>query len=167
MALQWLKRAYGQLRPPRQAELRAGFFARYPPGASLLVHAGLPDGWLAKLVHEPGGGGHFRIDTRQPAYRASPPPRRPMPVHWLVRAHVLRLGLPLPLLVRVVEGEGLLVRHLRRHGGTCDAAEVGPLYEDMGKRPHFRLIPDHGGGFHAEAVLDMADNAMDTPYGLI
>lgn len=166
MPLTVMKTVWGRLRPPRKPALREAFFARYA-GCSLLVHAGFPEQWLGKLVHEPGGGGHFRIDTRQPAYSAPRLPRRPLGVHWVIRSHILPLGLPLPLLVRANVDHSLLVRHLQRHGGICDPAEVGPLYEDMLARPHYCLRPAADGGFTAEAVLSPDENTMETPYGLI
>jgi hypothetical protein len=166
LALRALSAAWRRLRRPREPELRRAFYDRFPAGSALLVHAGFPEQWLGKLLHEPGGGGHFRIDIRKPSFSRPRPPRRPLAVQWLVRSHVLPLGLPLPLLVRVGSDGSLLVRHLRRHGGLCDPAEVGPLYEDMVQRPHYRLFPA-GGGFRAAAVLPPEDNALDTPYGLI
>jgi hypothetical protein len=154
-----------RLRPaPSVANLRQRFFDRYA-GCTLILHQGFPEGWLGKLVHEPGGGGHFRIDVRQPAYSGRPP-RRPAPVQWLVREHVLPLGLPLPLLIRVEDRDHLRVRHLRRHGGICQPEEVGMIYEDMAARPHALLLPEDD-GFAVDWGIDVEDNMLDTPYGMI
>ena len=43
------------------------FLARYA-GRTLIVHAGFPPDWLEELLKQPGGGGYFRLDSRQ-AYR--------------------------------------------------------------------------------------------------
>ena len=154
-----------RLRPaPSAADLRQRFFDRYA-GCSLIVHQGFPEGWLGKLVHEPGGGGHFRIDVRQPAYRGDPP-RRPAPVQWLVREHILPLGLPLPVLVKVEERDHLRVRHLRRHGGVCQPEEVAMIYEDIAARPHALLLPEDD-GFAVDWGINLEDNRVDTPYGMI
>jgi len=154
-----------RLRPaPEAGSLRQRFFDRYA-GCSLIVHQGLPEGWLGKLVHEPGGGGHFRIDVRQPAYRDGPP-RRPAPVQWLVREHVLPLEMPLPLLVKVEQRDHLRLRHLRRHGGVCQPEEVAMIYDDIAARPHALLYPEDG-GFAIDWGIDLEDNLVDTPYGMI
>ena|GEM_PF-659239 len=154
-----------RLRPaPSPAALRQGFFDRYA-GRTLIVHQGLPEGWLGKLVHEPGGGGHFRIDARQPAYQG-PPARRPAPVQWLIREHILPLGLPLPVLVKVEDRDHLRVRHLRRHGGICQPEEVAMIYDDIAARPHALLYPEDS-GFAVDWGIDVEDNLVDTPYGMI
>jgi len=154
-----------RLRPaPDPAELRRRFFERYA-GCSLIVHQGFREGWLGRLVHEPGGGGHFRIDVRQPVFNGQPP-RRPAPVQWLVREHILSLGLPLPVLVRVEGRDHLRVRHLRRHGGTCEPEEVAMIYADMEARPHLLLLPEDD-GFAVEQGIDAEDNQVDSPYGMI
>lgn len=154
-----------RLRPaPSATDLRQRFFDRYAR-CTLIVHQGFPEGWLGKLVHEPGGGGHFRIDARQPVFNGDPP-RRPAPVQWLVREHVLPLGLPLPVLIRVEDRDHLRVRHLRRHGGICQPEEVGMIYEDMAARPHALLIPEEE-GFTVDWGIDLEDNTLDTPYGMI
>ncbi|WP_332327799.1 hypothetical protein [Thiohalorhabdus sp.] len=152
------------LRPaPKPRTLRQRFFDRYA-GCCLIVHQGFPDGWLGKLVHEPGGGGHFRIDVRHPAYQGRPP-REPAPVQWLVREHILPLELPLPLLVRVEGRDHLRVRHMRRHGGICQPEEVFLLYEDIEARPHALLLPEDD-SFAVDWGIDVTDNAVDTPYGM-
>lgn len=155
-----------RLRPsPSAAALQERFFDRYA-GCSLIVHTGFPAGWLGKLVHEPGGAGHFRIDARQPVFRAEAPPRRPAPVQWLVREHILTLDLPLPVLVKVEGRDHLRVRHLRRHGGVCQPEEVGMIYDDIVARPHALLIPDDG-EFSVDWGIHVEDNRVDTPYGMI
>ncbi|HKJ87667.1 MAG TPA: hypothetical protein VKA48_04080 [Gammaproteobacteria bacterium] len=152
-------------REPDPSGFQQAFFDRFA-GCTLLVHEGFPEGWLGKLVHEPGGGGHFRIDVTQPAFRAETPLRRLYPVQWLVREHILPLGLPRPVLVKVEGRDHLRVRHLRRHGGICDPAEVAMILEDMTERPHVLLFPEQG-GFSVDRELDPEDNLVDTPYGLI
>lgn len=153
------------LQAPGPRELRWAFFDRYA-NRSLIVHAGFPPGWLGKLCHEPGGAGHFRIDVRQRPFREDLPLRRLHPVQWLVRDHILPLELPLPVLVRVEARDHLKVRHLRRHGGLCDPAEVGMIHADMVDRPHALLIPDDG-GFAVDHPLGWEDNRVETPYGLL
>ncbi|SCY50054.1 hypothetical protein [Thiohalorhabdus denitrificans] len=166
MVTVWMRRAWDRLAPePDPQALQRGFFDRYA-GRSLIVHEGFPEGWLGKLVHEPGGGGHFRIDATQPAFRPDTPARRLYPVQWLVREHILPLDLPRPVLVKVEGRDHLRARHLRRHGGICDPAEVGMILGDMTERPHVLLYPE-GGGFSVDWVLDPEDNLVDTPYGLI
>jgi len=152
-------------RAPDAESLRQGFFDRYA-GRTLIIHQGLPEGWLGKLVHEPGGGGHFRIDVRQPAFRADVPMRELYPVQYVVREHLLPLKLPLPLLVKVEDRDHLRARHLRRHGGVCDPAEVAMILDDMTQRPNALLVPDNG-GFAVDWVLETEDNRVETPYGLI
>ncbi|MFA9461877.1 hypothetical protein [Thiohalorhabdus methylotrophus] len=166
MATRWMRGLLERIgREPDQNNLQKAFFDRYT-GRTLLVHDGLPQGWLGKLVHEPGGGGHFRIDVSGPAFRPGTPIRRLYPVQWLVREHILPLGLPRPVLVKVEDRDHLRARHLRRHGGVCDPAEVGMILEDMTERPHALLYPEEG-GFSVDWVLDPEDNLVDTPYGLI
>ena len=166
MASGLLNRLRNRLRrDPDPAALRQAFFDRYA-GRSLIVHEGLPDGWLGKLMHEPGGAGHFRIDVRQPAFRPAAPRRELYPVQYLVREHLLSLQLPLPFLVKVEDRDHLRARHLRRHGGVCDPAEVAMILEDMTQRPNALLVPEDG-GFAVDWVLEVEDNGVETPYGLI
>ena len=152
-------------RAPDPAARWQAFLDRYA-GCSLIVHDGLPEGWLGKLVREPGGGGHFRIDVRRPAFDGGVPARRLHPVQWLVREHILPLALPRPLLVRVADRDHLRLRHLRRHGGVCDPAEVSMIHEDMAARPHALLLP-HPDGFEVAWGIGVDDEAIDTPFGLI
>ncbi|HKL78760.1 MAG TPA: hypothetical protein VJ985_10435 [Gammaproteobacteria bacterium] len=150
---------------PAPVDRRRAFFDRYAD-RTLIVHQGFPEGWLGKLVHEPGGGGHFRIDVRQPPFGPDAPSRALYPVQWLVREHILPLKLPLPLLVKVEGTDHLRARHLRRHGGVCDPAEVAMILDDMTQRPHALLLPE-AEGFSVDWVLDTEDNRVETPYGLI
>ncbi len=150
---------------PDPRRLRRAFFDRYA-GRSLIVHGGFPDGWLGKLCQEPGGAGHFRIDIRQRPFREKVPLRRLYPVQWLVREHILPLDLPLPVLIRVHGRDHLKARHLRRHGGLCDPAEVAMIYADMVKRPHVLLVPEDK-GFAVDRLLEPGDSRVASPYGLI
>lgn len=105
--------------------------ARYR-GRSLIVHRGFPGEWLEELLKQPGGGGHFRLDSR-----ALPAPH-PTPVEWLVQTHVLPLELPQPLLLRFRE-EDVLVRHLERRGRVVHPSEIAWLLEELDARHHARL----------------------------
>ena len=166
MATNWMRRLAERLaREPDPQDMQRAFFERYA-GRTLVVHEGLPEGWLGKLVHEPGGGGHFRIDVTQSAFREETPLRRLYPVQWLVRQHILPPGLPRPLLVKGEGRDHLRARPLRRHGGVCDPAEVGMILEDMTERPHALLYPEQG-DFTVDRILDPEDNRVDSPYGLL
>ncbi len=115
-------------RPARQLEQ---FRARFT-GRSLIVHRGFPDEWLEELLKQPGGGGHFRLDSRRL------PVPRPTPVEWLVQTHVLPLDLPQPLLLCIRE-QDILLRHLERGGGAVHPSEIAWFLEELDDRHHARL----------------------------
>ena len=125
------------------------FLARYA-GRTLIVHAGFPPDWLEELLKQPGGGGHFRIDSRLAANAD------PTPVEWLVRRHLLPLDLPLPLLVKVVP-DALYVRHLVRGGEAVHPSEIYWLLDEIEERHHVRLEVD-GASLRVEVGIDPADN---------
>jgi hypothetical protein len=125
------------------------FLARYV-GRTLIVHAGFPSDWLEELLKQPGGGGHFRIDSRQAGSSD------PTPVEWLVRRHLLPLELPLPLIVKVTP-EGLYVRHLTRGGEAVHPGEIYWLLDEIEERYHARLVVE-GGSLRTEFGIDPADN---------
>lgn len=125
------------------------FLARYA-GRTLIVHAGFPPDWLEELLKQPGGGGYFRLDSRQ-ATNADP-----TPVEWLVRRHLLPLALPLPLVVKVTPGV-LYVRHLVRGGEAVHPSEIYWLLDEIEVRHHARLDVD-GASLRVTAGIDPADN---------
>lgn len=115
-------------RPARQLQL---FRARFT-GRSLIVHRGFPEEWLEELLKQPGGGGHFRLDSRRL------PVSRPTPVEWLVQTHVLPLNLPQPLLLCIRE-QDMLLRHLERGGRAVHPSEIAWFLEELEQRHHARL----------------------------
>ncbi|APZ44254.1 hypothetical protein [Acidihalobacter ferrooxydans] len=125
------------------------FLNRYT-GRTLIVHAGFPPDWLEELFKQPGGGGHFRIDSRQLNTG------RQTPVDWLIRRHLLPLELPLPLIVKVTPA-ALFVRHLTRAGTAVHPSDIYWFLEEIDTRHHVRLRVD-GGALRAETGLDPADN---------
>lgn len=116
-------------RPARQLEQ---FRARFT-GRSLIVHRGFPEEWLEELLKQPGGGGHFRLDSR------GLPTSRPTPVEWLVQTHVLPLDLPQPLLLHIRD-QDMLVRHLDRGGRVVHPSEIAWFLEELEDRHHARLL---------------------------
>lgn len=125
------------------------FIERYR-GRTLIVHAGFPADWLEELLKQPGGGGHFRIDSRQTSTG------RQTPVEWLVQRHLLPLELPLPLIVKVTP-EALFVRHLTRGGEPVHPSEIYWLLDEIDERHHANLRVE-GGSLHAVVGIDPADN---------
>ncbi|NIR60353.1 MAG: hypothetical protein GWO02_12965 [Gammaproteobacteria bacterium] len=139
-------------RRPDPAHLRRRFFEQFA-GRTIIVHAGFLPRWLEELLEQPGGGGHFRVDARRA------PGRPPTPVEWIVHAHLLPLGLPVPLLVRATDTD-LEVRHLTRGGKPVDPAEVLGLANEIGTRHHARLVPSRR-GFEVSWGLPVEDNDID------
>lgn len=154
-----LRRLMARLRRDREEPPRlllSRFLARYV-NRTVIVHAGLPSDWLAELLKEPGGAGHFRFDVRRP------PGRRPTPIEWIVHRHVLPLGLPLPLILEVRE-DAVRVRHLRRGGRLLLPSEISWLLDEIGVRHHARLRPTPT-GLGAEIGMAASDNRIEYPYG--
>ena len=128
---------------------------------TLIVHAGLGTAWLEELLRQPGGAGHFRIDTRKP------PGQPPTPVEWLVHEVLLpaarEAGLSLPLLVQI-GAQDLQVRHLNRRGFPVHPAQLGLILAELPRRHHLRLVATGQGGFHVEPGLDPEDNEIDYDF---
>lgn len=127
----------------------ARFRARYQ-GRTLIVHRGFVPNWLAELLTQPGGGGHFRIDVRHFSTDD------PTPVEWLVRQHVLPLELPLPLLIQVTD-EALYLRHLLRGEQPVHPSEIFWFLEEIAERHHACLRPD-GASLEAKTGMPLTDN---------
>ncbi len=126
------------------------FRARYT-GHSVIVHQGFAGDWLEELLKQPGGGAHFRIDSRRL------PGPRPTPVEWLVQTHVLPLELPQPLFLDVRE-DAILARHLTRGKHTVHPSEIAWFLEELDARHHARLKFAGDAGIRAEAGLPVHDN---------
>ncbi len=137
--------------------LHERFFRRFD-GRTIIVHAGFPEGYLAELLRQPGGGGHFRVDVRIP-------PARPFsPMDWVVHHHVLPLGLPQPLLMKVGHRQ-IHLRHLIHHirqeiPGPGHPAEILWMLDSIQERYHALLKNDRG-EFCMERGMDIQDNSVD------
>ncbi|WP_020146086.1 hypothetical protein [Thioalkalivibrio sp. ALJ15] len=116
---------------PRPAQQMERFRSRYT-GRSLIVHQGFEGDWLEELLKQPGGGGHFRIDSRRL------PTRRATPIEWLVQTHVLPLALPQPLYLDIRE-DAILARHLMRGERAVHPSEIAWFLEELDTRHHARL----------------------------
>ena len=163
MLSDWLSWLRG--RAHRDAERQERFFARYA-GRTLIVHAGLTVDWMEELLKIGGGGGHFRVDTRQM------PGRKPTPVEWVVHEFVLPLQLPLPMLLRV-HHEAIAVRHLTDKGYVRHPADIAWLLDDMkaesegGRgRVHARLVRA-AHGFVVERGIPPEDNGIEVGDGVV
>lgn len=135
---------------PRPNQYMEPFRQRYT-GRSLIVHRGFGGDWLEELLKQPGGGSHFRIDSRRL------PCKRPTPVEWLVQTHVLPLALPQPLFLKV-EGEAILARHLTRGDHVVHPSEIAWFLEELDTRHHARLVFNGEGGVRVENGLSVDDN---------
>ena len=147
----------GKARRYATHSLLAGFFERYT-GRTIITHAGFPSDWLAELLKQPGGGGHFRMDARHP------PAARPSPAEWVIHTHVLPLDLPLPLLI-VVRADVLYVRHLVRRARPVHPSEVLWILNEIPTRHHALLRPV-AGGFAVERGIPVEDNHVDMDSGV-
>lgn len=134
------------------ARLRERFLQRFAC-RTIIVHHGLSIGWVAELMKEAGGGAHFRIDARLLSAK------RPTPIEWFVRRHLLAHELPLPLLVKV-DGERLLVRHLVRNGMPVHPSEIYWMLGEFPDRRHLELTVS-GDGFAMVRGMDVDDNFID------
>ncbi|WP_018869029.1 MULTISPECIES: hypothetical protein [unclassified Thioalkalivibrio] len=136
---------------PRPARQMERFRARYT-GRSLIVHRGFSGDWLEELLKQPGGGGHFRIDSRRlPAGRGA------TPVEWLVQTHVLPLELPQPLFLDIRE-EAMLARHLVRGEHVVHPSEIAWFLEELDTRHHARLEFVGNEHMRAEVGIPVEDN---------
>lgn len=129
--------------------LRQQFLDRFA-GRTLILHRGFPPEWLEELLRQPGGGGHFRLDVRRVEHR------HPSPVEWFVREHVLPLGLPLPLLIRVGAGR-IHLRHLTRGNVPVHPGEIQRFLDELDTRHHMslRVTADD---FVPETGIPLSDN---------
>ncbi len=141
----------------RDQRLLDRFFARYQ-GRTLIVHQGLTLDWLEELLKLGGGGGHFRIDIRQP-------PGRHSPVSWLAHRFILPLDLPLPVLCDVGPTT-IAIRHLRSADRLCHPADIAWILEDMRVRArvHARLSR-HSHRLTADMGLAACDNTYEMDLG--
>lgn len=141
------------------AEQYAALLERYA-GRYLIVHQGFPDEWLESLMKQPGGAGYFRIDTRKPQSKS------PSAVEWLCHEHLLPLGLPSPLFVRINEQQ-CLVRHLTRDGQEwVDSSDLLWFIDELDERHHKRLLWN-GEGFDVESGIDVYDNIAQAMFDAI
>ena len=140
---------------PDPTALRDRFMARYQ-GRTLIVHEGLSIGWVAELLKEAGGGGHFRLDARMPRTA------KPTPIEWIVHQHILPQKLPLPVLVKI-EKTRLLVRHLNRNQNPVHPSEIYWMLGEMPNRVHLTLTIA-GVGFAADRGLPVSDNDVSYDF---
>lgn len=143
--------ARGLLGDPASRDLDR-FFARFY-GRSVIVHAGFAPEWLEELLKQPGGGGHFRLDVRHG------PETRPTPIERVAHEHILPLGLPLPLILKV-DTSSLLVRHLTRGGVPVHPTEILDIIGEIDDRHHARLMR-RGRGFEVAWGLPVRENEVD------
>lgn len=144
----------------RGEALEASFFERFQ-GRSLLVHDGLPSGWLDELLKTGGGGRHLRIDARTLETSDA------APVAWLVREVVLPLALPLPQILLVEPGT-VRIRHLRHGGHVRHPADIPWILDDIRERGRAHAIVAYDGNrLKGELRLPAADNDVETPYGVL
>lgn len=127
-------------------------------GRTVIVHEGFPEQWLERLLRQPGGAGHLRIDVRRL------PTQNPSPIEWLVQAHVVPLGLPLPLVVRI-QPEALHLRHLRRREGVVHPSEIGWFLIELDRRYHACLTPD-ATGYSVTRGIPEHDNEAESLFDL-
>ncbi len=141
----------------RDARLLDRFFARYQ-GRTLIVHQGLALDWLEELLKLGGGGGHFRIDARQP-------PGRHSPVSWLAHRFILPLDLPLPVLCDVGPAT-IAIRHLRVAGRPCHPADLAWILEDMRVRARVHAtLSRRAQELVTDLGLPVGDNAYEMDLG--
>lgn len=110
---------------------------------------------MRELLTVGGRGGHFRFDIRQ---SQSQPPS---PLDWIIRKHVLELGLPLPLLLKV-DHQTIWVRHLTRHEAICHPADIAWILDEIEGSFHAALRRE-ADGLHVEAGLPPQDNDVELP----
>lgn len=144
------------LSPLDPVRLQRRFFERFTR-RTLIVHAGFPAGWFEELLKQPGGGGHFRVDSRIPVDQP------PNPLEWVVHHFILPLALPLPLIARV-DADSICIRHLVKNGTVAHPSEILWMLDDIQSRFHARLRAARD-GFLSETGIALDDNRIETPYG--
>ncbi|PKY10203.1 hypothetical protein B1757_10810 [Acidithiobacillus marinus] len=135
--------------------LQEQFLKRFN-GRTLIVHRGFPDQYFKELLEQPGGGGHFRIDTR------IAPSHPPTPIEWVVHQHVLPLDLPLPLLIKV-DADALYLRHLLHGTHAGHPSEILWMLDAIRERYHVRLDRQQG-TYQAVPGMAVEDNDIDYDF---
>ncbi len=134
------------------------FFGRFA-NRTLILHDGLTLEWLTELLKVGGGGGHFRLNIRQP----SGP--HPTPIEWVVHHDILPLQLPLPL-VCAVGTDRIDIRHLRVRGRVCHPADIAWILDDMRTRGRrHATLQRKDGTLHPSCDLPVDDNAYEIDCG--
>jgi hypothetical protein len=125
-------------------------------GRTIIVHRGFPEQFFKELLEQPGGGGHFRVDTRI----AESAPLTP--IEWVVHRCVLPLSLPLPLIIKV-DAEALYLRHLL-HGDTVGhPSEILWMLDSIRERYHARLDRQQG-SYAVTMGMPVKDNDIDYDF---
>ncbi|OYV74835.1 MAG: hypothetical protein B7Z70_11455 [Acidithiobacillus ferrivorans] len=123
---------------------------------TIIMHGGFAPGWLAELLKEPGGGGHFRLDLR------IPPGTPPSPIEWVMHRFVLPLDLPLPCILRVDE-DAIYLRHLLHGEMVGHPSEIPWMLDSIRERHHARLEAV-AGGYQSFAGMPRAENAIEYDF---
>lgn len=137
---------------PKPTVLRDRFLQRFD-GRMIVMHDGLSIGWVSELLKEAGGGGVFRFDLRPPLSG------RPTPIEWVGHRWVASQGLPLPVLVRVRDGE-LQLRHLTRNGHPVHPSEINWMLPEMDAGRVHMVLRRSGEGFLPARGIPVSDNAV-------
>jgi len=132
--------------------LQERFFARFR-GRTIILHRGFPPGYLAELLKQPGGGGHFRVDLRQLGREND------SPMDWLLQRYILPLDLPVPLLVKV-EDEAIYLRHLLQGSSPGHPSEILWMLDSMHER-HHALLRRLQTDLQVQHGMAIDDNAID------
>jgi len=132
--------------------LQDRFFERFR-GRTIILHRGFPPGYLAELLKQPGGGGHFRVDLRQLGSEVD------SPMDWLLQRHVLPLDLPTPLLLKV-EDETIYLRHLLQGSNPGHPSEILWMLDAIHER-HHALLQRMPAGLQPRRGMAVDDNAID------
>lgn len=169
-------RQWQQVFRGRRSRAWTRFFERYR-GRSLLLHDGLPDDWLNRLLRSPGGAGHLRVDLRHQGQAAGRLPgwaAGPVTIlDWVVSAQVGPCALPRPILIapRGPSGQAapgselgrLYLRHLTRGDNAVAPEEVHELLAAIEARYHVRLIVEMTGRTRSEQGLPLDQNPLEFP----
>lgn len=139
-----------------EQQLRSQFFARFDQKV-LLIHQGVPPGWLEELLKQPGGAGYFRVDLRLL-------PQKPLtPLSWFVYQWAQPQGLPLPFLAQLA-ADGVRLRHLQRDDKVVHPSEILWFLDEMGSRFH-RLLRPEPTGFRVETGMPLQENFAENWFG--